>query len=71
MAEPTETQTIREEAALPWMGTKMLGATDQSGELPAFKVGGRWRSRRGELGVRIAVLIGYTNGRSEAERGGR
>lgn len=55
---PDEILTIDEVAAYLKAGKRTVYRLAASGELPAFKLGGTWRFRRGELDRWIAKRIG-------------
>ena len=56
--QPDEILTIDEVAACLKAGKRTVYRLAASGELPAFKLGGTWRFRRGELDQWIASRIG-------------
>lgn len=58
MPDSDEILTIREVAALLKIGEKTAYATAQGGELPSFKVRGRWRFARSHMNVRIRARVG-------------
>lgn len=53
-----EILTIDEVATYLMAGKRMLYCLVASGQIPAFKFGGTWRFRHGELGQWIASRIG-------------
>jgi excisionase family DNA binding protein len=55
---PDEILTIDEVAAYLKAGKRTVYRLAASGEMPAFKLGGTWRFRRGELDRWIAGRIG-------------
>ena len=59
-AQPDEILTIDEVAAYLKAGKRTVYRLAASAELPAFKLGGTWRFRRGELDQWIANRIGKT-----------
>lgn len=56
--QPDEILTIDEVAAYLKASKRTVYRLAVSGELPAFKLGGTWRFRRGELNQWIASRIG-------------
>lgn len=56
--QPDEILTIDEVATYLKAGKRTVYRLAASGELPAFKLGGTWRFRRGELDQWIASRIG-------------
>ncbi|MET4569112.1 methylation-associated defense system helix-turn-helix domain-containing protein MAD1 [Rhodanobacter soli] len=56
--QPDEILTIDEVAAYLKAGKRTVYRLAASGKLPAFKLGGTWRFRRGELDEWIASRIG-------------
>ena len=56
--QPNEILTIDEVAAYLKAGKRTVYRLAASGQLPAFKLGGTWRFRRGELDRWIASRIG-------------
>ena len=57
---PDEILTIEEVAAYLKAGKRTVYRLAANGQLPAFKLGGTWRFRRGELDRWIASRIGKT-----------
>lgn len=55
---PNEILTIDEVAAYLKAGKRTVYRLAANGKLPAFKLGGTWRFRRGELDQWIAIRIG-------------
>lgn len=55
---PNEILTIDEVAAYLKAGKRTVYRLAANGKLPAFKLGGTWRFRRGELDQWIASRIG-------------
>lgn len=55
---PDEILTIEEVAAYLKAGKRTVYRLVANGQLPAFKLGGTWRFRRGELDRWIANRIG-------------
>lgn len=53
----TEILTLEEVAAYLKAGKRTVYRLAQKGEIPAFKLGGTWRFRRGELDCWIAAQI--------------
>ena len=63
---PDEILTIDEVAAYLKAGKRTVYRLAASGQIPAFKLGGNWRFRRGELDQWIANRIGRaTDGESD------
>ena len=58
--QPNEILTIDEVAAYLKAGKRTVYRLAASGKLPAFKLGGTWRFRRGDLDQWIASRIGKT-----------
>ena len=59
MAEPEgDILTLDEVAAYLKAGKRTIYRLAASGEIPAFKLGGTWRFRRGDLDKWIASRIG-------------
>ena len=56
--QPDEILTIDEVAAYLKAGKRTVYRLASSGQLPAFKLGGTWRFRRGELDRWIVSRIG-------------
>lgn len=56
--QPDEILTIDEVAAYLKAGKRTVYRLAASGQIPAFKLGGTWRFRRGELDQWIASRIG-------------
>ena len=56
--QPDEILTIDEVASYLKAGKRTVYRLAASGQLPAFKLGGTWRFRRGELDRWIASRIG-------------
>ncbi|MCA8008619.1 MULTISPECIES: helix-turn-helix transcriptional regulator [Burkholderiaceae] len=56
--QPDEILTINEVAAYLKASRRTVYRLAASGKLPAFKLGGTWRFRRGELDQWIANCIG-------------
>ena len=56
--QPDEMLTIDEVAAYLKAGKRTVYRLAASGKLPAFKLGGTWRFRRGDLDKWIASSIG-------------
>ena len=56
--QPHEILTIDEVAAYLKAGKRTVYRLAASGQIPAFKLGGTWRFRRGELDQWIASSIG-------------
>jgi len=56
--QPDEILTIDEVAAYLKAGKRTVYRLAASGRIPAFKLGGTWRFRRGELDQWIASRIG-------------
>lgn len=56
--QPDEILTIDEVAAYLKAGKRTVYRLAASGKLPAFKLGGTWRFRRGDLDQWIASRIG-------------
>lgn len=56
--QPDEILTIDEVAAYLKAGKRTVYRLAASGQIPAFKLGGTWRFRRGELDQWIARRIG-------------
>lgn len=56
--QPDEILTIDEVAAYLKAGKRTVYRLAASGKLPAFKLGGTWRFRRGDLDKWIASSIG-------------
>lgn len=56
--QPDETLTIDEVASCFKAGKRSVYRLPASGKLPAFKLGGTWRFRRGNLDKWIAGRIG-------------
>lgn len=56
--KPDEILTIDEVAAYLKAGKRTVYRLAASGKLPAFKLGGTWRFRRGDLDNWIASRIG-------------
>lgn len=56
--QPDEILTIDEVAAYLKVGKRTVYRLAASGQIPAFKLGGTWRFRRGELDQWIASRIG-------------
>jgi len=56
--KPDEILTIDEVAAYLKAGKRTVYRLVASGQIPAFKLGGTWRFRRGELDQWIASRIG-------------
>ena len=56
--QPDEILTIDEVSAYLKAGKRTVYRLAASGQLPAFKLGGTWRFRRGELDQWIASRIG-------------
>lgn len=56
--QPNEILTIDEVAAYLKAGKRTVYRLAANGKLPAFKLGGTWRFRRGELDQWIASHIG-------------
>lgn len=56
--QPDEILTIDEVAAYLKAGKRTVYRLAASGKLPAFKLGGTWRFRRGDLDKWIASRIG-------------
>ncbi len=55
---PNEILTIDEVAAYLKVGKRTVYRLSASGKIPAFRLGGTWRFRRGELDQWIAGRIG-------------
>ena len=64
--QPDEILTIDEVAAYLKAGKRTVYRLAASGQIPAFKLGGTWRFRRGELDQWIASRIGKADDGSEA-----
>lgn len=63
---PDEILTIDEVAAYLKAGKRTVYRLTASGQIPAFKLGGTWRFRRGELDQWIVNRIGRkTDGESD------
>lgn len=58
--QANEILTIDEVAAYLKAGKRTVYCLAASGKLPAFKLGGTWRFRRGDLDEWIASRIGKT-----------
>ena len=58
--QPDEILTIDEVAAYLKAGKRTVYRLAANGKLPAFKLGGTWRFRRGDLDNWIASRIGKT-----------
>jgi excisionase family DNA binding protein len=56
--QPNELSTIDEVATYLRAGKRTVYRLAASGQIPAFKLGGTWRFRRGELDQWIASRIG-------------
>lgn len=56
--QPDEILTIEEVATYLKAGKRTVYRLAASGKLPAFKLGGTWRFRRGDLDQWIASRIG-------------
>lgn len=56
--QPDEILTIEEVAAYLKAGKRTVYRLAAGGQLPAFKLGGTWRFRRGDLDQWIASRIG-------------
>lgn len=56
--QPNEILTIDEVAAYLKAGKRTVYRLAANGKLPAFKLGGTWRFRRGDLDQWIASRIG-------------
>lgn len=64
-----EVLTIKEVAALLKLAEKTVYAMAQAGELPAFKIRGQWRIKRGELETWIDAQPRGGDGTGGADHG--
>lgn len=61
-----EILTIRDVAELLKVGEKTVYTMAQRGELPAFKVRGQWRFRRGDIGAWIDAQTAHPRSNESA-----
>lgn len=66
--QPDEILTIDDVAAYLKAGKRTVYRLAANGQIPAFKLGGTWRFRRGELDRWIATRIGKASDGKREER---
>lgn len=69
MTDALEVLTIRDVAEVLKVGTKTVYTMAQSGELPAFKVGGQWRFLRADIDRWIQARVDDRSGPWQQSRG--